>query len=296
MDFGSWFNTQNPTQAKPEYIGAKVVPFEEQIDCYLRLNPMMRIHVETKDSAGGRAEAVMHELLTRKGLIATGKRGSPKGNVENSTIVLQSFDAGSLERMRMLNSTIPTGFLYAAPTQTVAQWQVAGTGPAYIDFFIPNSAVLLSDTTLISRFHAQGHAVHTWTVNDSNQMNTLLMLDVDGIFTNNPDLLRTAIDSRGTGFSKAQRGNPTNFAKGCPDIAGRVTSKDGPGDVWEATGERGVRLKTVVNVPASTPAPIPTSAPIGTNNTAANAGRFGGGGLDAFGVLGLLALLALRRF
>lgn len=241
MDFGTWFNTQNPTRARPEYAGAKVVPFEEQLDCYLRHNPRMRFHVETKDSAGGRAEQVMVELLTRKGLIATGDIGAgSKRNYASSTVIVQSFDAGSLERMRSLTPSIPTGFLFAAPNQTTAAWLLAGTGPSYIDAYIPNAAVLLSDASAVSRFHAQGHDVHTWTVNDQAQMNALLLQGVDGLFTNNPDLLRAAIDARGTGTTPEQRGNPPQFARGCPEVAGRVTSKLGPGDVWQATGTRGV--------------------------------------------------------
>lgn len=283
MDFGSWFNTANPTLAKPEYVGAKIVPLEEQLDCYLRLNPKMRFHIETKDSAGGRAEQVMQDLLTRKGLIATGDvaKGS-KDNVEHSTIILQSFDPGSLERMRTLNSTIPGGFLYAAPTSAaILQYQLTGTGPDYIDFYIPNSAAILSDPTVVQRYHANGHDVHTWTVNESQQMNLLLTLGVDGLFTNNSDLLRAAIDSKGSGFSKAERGNPVDFAPGCPGIAGRVTSNQGPGDVWQPTGTRGVQLK------AGSTATAPAAG------TASDIGRYGGGFASV--LLGLFGFAALRR-
>jgi glycerophosphoryl diester phosphodiesterase len=271
MDFGTWFNTQNPTRARPEYAGAKVVPFEEQLDCYLRHNPRMRFHVETKDSAGGRAEEVMVELLTRKGLIATGDLAAGnKRNYAHSTVILQSFDAGSLERMRSLTPSIPTGFLFAAPNQTTATWLLAGTGPSYIDAFIPNSAVLLSDASAVSRFHAQGHDVHTWTVNDQAQMNTLLLQGVDGLFTNNPDLLRAAIDARGTGTTAEERGNPVSFARGCPEVAGRVTSKLGPGDVWQPTGTRGVMR---VQAPESS-----SSSSSGGSSTSGGGSSSSGGG------------------
>jgi len=245
MDFGSWFNTSNPTYAKPEYAGAKIVPFEEQLDCYLRHNPRMRFHVETKDSAGGRAEQVMVDILTRKGLIATGDLAN--GNVQTSTILLQSFDAGSLERMRQLTTTIPTAFLTSAPDQNTGPWMIAGDGPDYIDAFAPNSANLLADPSSVQRFHANGHDVHTWTVNDSQQMGLLLDMGVDGIFTNNMDLLRAAIDERGTGTTKEERGNPAEFERGCPGVAGRVTSNQGPGDVWEPVGARGVALKSAAS-------------------------------------------------
>lgn len=266
FEFGSWFNTSNPTLAKPEYVGAKIIPFEEELDCYLRLNPKLRFYPETKDSAGGRAEQILQEMLTRKGLIAT---GDPAHRVQTSTIVLQSFDPGSLERMRSLNNTIPTGLLYTAPTSAaLLQYQLTGTGPDYIDFFIPNSAAILTDPTLVQRYHANGHDVHTWTVNDANQMDLLLDLGVDALFTNNSDVLRARITAKGSGTTVAERNNPKGFTPGCQGVAGRVTSNQGPGDVWEPTGLRGVQLKS-----ATTPTPTPAPLPAGV---AADAGRFGG--------------------
>jgi glycerophosphoryl diester phosphodiesterase len=276
MDFGTWYNTANPTTANPDYAGARIVPFEEQLDCYLGHNPLTRFHVETKDSAGGRAEQVMVDLLTRKGLIATGDVAN--GNVQSSTVMLQSFDAGSLERMRQLAPTIPTAFLYAAPTSgDMAQWHAAGDGPDYIDAFAPNSAAILADPAVVQRYHVAGHDVHTWTVNDSQQMGTLLDLGVDGIFTNNPDLLRAAIDERGTGTTPEQRGNPADFARGCPGVAGRVTSNQGPGDVWEPTGTRGVRL---------------LGAPVYGSGSGLIVGKVGGLGLPL--LAGLLLAVAVR--
>jgi len=292
FDFGSWFNTANPTLAKPEYVGARIVPFEEQLDCYLRHNPKMRFHVETKDSAGGRAEQVFFDLLTRKGLIATGDLAN--GNVQSSTILLQSFDAGSLERMKGLTDTIPTAFLYTAPTGDALQWQLLGTGPDYINAFAPNSAALLLDLTAVQRFHAGGHDVHTWTVNDSSQMNLLLGLGVDGIFTNNTDLLRAAITERGTGTTAEERGNPASFARGCPGIAGRVTSKDGPGDVWEPTGTRGVRLKASSGGSSSGGDSGSSGGSSGGTAQPGDSGRYGGG-LPLSLLAGLLLAARLRR-
>lgn len=278
FEFGSWFNAANPTLANPDFVGAKIIPFEEQLDCYLRLNPQLRFYPETKDSAGGRAEQILQEMLTRKGLIAT---GDPANRVQTSTVVLQSFDPGSLERMRSLNSSIPTGFLYTAPTDAnILQYQLTGDGPDYIDFFIPNSAAILADLTVVQRYHAAGHDVHSWTVNDANQMDLLLDLGVDALFTNNSDILRERISAKGSGTTPEQRNNPKNFAHGCQGIAGRVMSKDGPGDVWEPTGLRGVRMKTA-------------ALPVTDASVSDAAGRFGGS--LSSGLFGLLAALFVRR-
>lgn len=285
MDFGSWFNAANPTLAKPEFAGAKIVPLEEQLDCYLRLNPKMRFHVETKDSAGGRAEQIFFDLLTRKGLLET---GDPAKKVTTTTMLLQSFDAGSLERFRSLSDAIPTAFLTAAPAGT----ELVGVLPDYVDVYAPNFAALIALPTLIPLLHANGHDVHTYTVNDAATMGLLLDMGIDGIFTNNSDLLRAEVDERGLQTTAEERGvNPTSFAAGCPGIAGRVTSNAGPGDVWEPTGLRGVQLKTGVlpepGVPTTPIGPVPGGI------TAVGGGRFGGGSASllwvlAFGVAGLL--------
>jgi glycerophosphoryl diester phosphodiesterase len=244
MDFGTWYNTMNPTTANPAFVGAKIVPFEEQIDCYLRLNPKMRIHVETKVPD---LEDEFVALLQRKGLVATGDVAN--GNVQSSTIVVQSFIASSLDIMKQLAPTLPTAFLYSAPADTsdpaspgAPTWHASGDGPDYIDAFAPTSFAIAADPTVVQRYHAAGHDVHTWTPDTAQEIGTLLDLGVDGIFSNKPDIVRAEIDSRGTGVPKEERGNPANFERGCPGIAGRVTSADGPGDVWEPTGTRGVQL------------------------------------------------------
>lgn len=282
FDFGSWFNDQNPEQADPAYVGAKIVPFEEQLDCYLHHNPLMRFHVETKDSAGGRAEAVLFDLLQRKGLLDTGA-----ADVPTTTILIQSFDPASLERIKALVPTLPTVYLYAAVlSQRDAMIQTTGTGDPYMDGFSPNSANILADPTVVDRFHANGHDVHTYTVNDRQTMDTLLDYGVDGMFTDRPDILRAAIDDRGTGTTAEQRGNPDDFERGCPGIAGRVTSNQGPGDVWApAPSGRGVVLV------AAAASAMPTTEP---QDTAAS-GSSGGGAFTGVALLLASLMAAVRR-
>ncbi len=41
----------------------------------------------------------------------------------------------------------------------------------------------------IKRAHKKGLAVHPWTINDYNEMKKLLEWGVDGMFTDDPDLL-----------------------------------------------------------------------------------------------------------
>ncbi len=50
---------------------------------------------------------------------------------------------------------------------------------------------------LIRRAHRAGKQVHVWTIDDAAQMEHLIDLGVDGLFTDRPDVLRTVLQNRG---------------------------------------------------------------------------------------------------
>jgi glycerophosphoryl diester phosphodiesterase len=204
MDFGSWFG--------PEFAGASVVPFEEQLRCYGDAG--VRFYAETKAPAeyGGKMEPALVALLRRLDLIPRGK-----ADVSESPVIVQSFDLGSLQAVKRLAPSLPTAWLWVTPPPEAP---TNGTMPAGVDVMAPTSATVLANPGLVAVVHTDGGEVHTWTVDDPAEMEQLLDLGVDGIFTNRPDVLRPIVDRR-----TAHAPRPAvDRAPGCPGVAGTATA------------------------------------------------------------------------
>ena len=54
---------------------------------------------------------------------------------------------------------------------------------------------VMATPELVEKAHAEGLGVNVYTVDDPARMGALLAMGVDGIFSNRPDLLRSAVDA-----------------------------------------------------------------------------------------------------
>ena len=171
-DAGSWFS--------PEYAGEQIPTLDEIFDRY---GTSVNYYIETKnpDAAPGMEEELVR-LLDVYGLIPE----EDPAEAESWQVLIQSFSAESLMKIHELEPTLPLIQLYWAGTSksiqrdldAVSEYAV-GIGPYKKDV----------DAALVEAAHEHCLAVHPYTVNTVEEMEALIALGVDGMFTNNPDLL-----------------------------------------------------------------------------------------------------------
>ena len=184
-DAGSWFG--------PEYAGEQIPTLEE---IFQRYGTGVNYYIETKnpDAAPG-----MEEELVR----LMGEYGLIEPAAENWQVLIQSFSAESLMRIHELEPSLPLIQLYWAGTSKTIQRDLdaasqyaVGIGPYKQDV----------DVALVEAAHERCLAVHPYTVNTVEEMEELIALGVDGMFTNNPDLLDDVLgDAALSGEAAAQQ-------------------------------------------------------------------------------------------
>jgi glycerophosphoryl diester phosphodiesterase len=169
-DAGSWFS--------PEFAGEQIPTLEE---IFQRYGTSVNYYIETKnpDAAPGMEEELVG-LLGEYGLLPDPNEPA------NWQVLIQSFSAESLMTIHEMNEDLPLIQLYWAGTSKTIQRDLdavseyaVGIGPYKKDV----------DAALVEAAHEHCLAVHPYTVNTVEEMEALISLGVDGMFTNNPDLL-----------------------------------------------------------------------------------------------------------
>ena len=183
-DAGSWFNEAYPEYASEEYVGLPIPTLEE---IFQRYGTSVNYYIETKNPE---AAPGMEEELLR--LMEEYKLIEPAA--QNWQVLIQSFSAESLMKIHEMNSSVPLIQLYSS-TETSESIQASlaevstyavGIGPSMTDV----------DAALVEAAHALCLDVHPYTVNETADMQALIDLGVDGMFTNFPDRLDALLGKR----------------------------------------------------------------------------------------------------
>ena len=188
-EVGRWFNQEYPRRARAEYVGLKI-PTLEQV--FRRYGKDTNYYIETKSPA-------LYPEMEDELLRLMDKYDLRRPARDNWRVLIQSFDATSLQEIHaqapalpliQLYSSAETGESIRASLEAASAYAV-GVGPSKSDV----------DAALIEAAHDRCLDVHPYTVNKQSEMESLIALGVDGMFTNFPRRLENVLGDR------AARGN-----------------------------------------------------------------------------------------
>jgi glycerophosphoryl diester phosphodiesterase len=193
-EVGSWFNERNPDRARVEFSKERVPTLDEVLERY---GDRANFYIETKnpEEAPGMEEKLVAQLDRHRLLPPRSWRTTP-GDPTSSwspvpRVVIQSFSEASLRKVRSLAPGLPLvqlterGAPSAERTALLdrATEYAAGIGPHRED----------ASDALIGAAHARGLVIHPYTVNDETEMQRLMRLGVDGMFSDRPDVLASIV-------------------------------------------------------------------------------------------------------
>lgn len=149
-------------------------------------SPGTKLFVETKHPVryGGLVEMKLIALLSRYGL------ANPKSK-EDSQVVMMSFSAKAVRRVRQHSATLPTVLLMR--NLSTLRWD--GSLPRAADYTGPGIRLLRRDPDYVARAASFGHETYTWTVDDPADVELCRRLGIRYMATNSPVTTRTLLNA-----------------------------------------------------------------------------------------------------
>jgi glycerophosphoryl diester phosphodiesterase len=122
-------------------------------------------------------------------------------------VIVASFLDTATDNFRRLAPSVPTS---AGTVATAEAWQAVQAGRAMpetpaVAYQVPErqSDLVVVDERFVAAAHRAGKAVHVWTVNDTESMERLLDLGVDGIISDLPTTLCGVLAARGVAWDRS---------------------------------------------------------------------------------------------
>ncbi len=97
-------------------------------------------------------------------------------------VIVSSFSQDTVKRVKMLNPKIKTGLIFPFHPLKLAQLATEAGVEVFFSKYV--------DKTMVREAHKQGLTIYPWTIDDLEEAKRLLGMEVDGISTNKPDLLK----------------------------------------------------------------------------------------------------------
>ncbi len=147
------------------------------------------INIEIKSSPGDPDYDAEHQVSAAVAGLVLGWGMAETGEETGGGVVVSSFDMEAINRIRVMDPRIPTGYLtfeVLAPDLLVSR--VAAAGHTAIHPYVASTSKSLVDAA-----HAAGLEVNVWTVNDPTRIAHLASLGADAVITDVPDVARQVL-------------------------------------------------------------------------------------------------------
>jgi glycerophosphoryl diester phosphodiesterase len=188
LEFGEW-HQRNPLR------GVRVLELRTLLELVRDAPRRIQLFLETKhpNRFGGLVEKTLVDLLEEFGW--AGKARYPYHPDQPATpdlpVVVMSFNAVALRRVKMLAPEVPT-------VQLIDHWilhRANGILPSGVPIAGPGLKQLRARPEYVARAHARGNRVFTWPVDKPDDVAFVRQLGVDAIITSRPrDVLEQLTD------------------------------------------------------------------------------------------------------
>ncbi|MGW8886077.1 glycerophosphodiester phosphodiesterase [Streptomyces sp. NPDC055749] len=173
LDAGSWFGAK--------YAGARVPTLKQYVERVERNDQKLLLEIKAPETYPG---------IERDTLQVLRNEGWLNGRHVQSKLIIQSFGADSVKRVHAQRPDVITGFLGTPAVADLPSYA------AFTDQINPSHGTLTADyvaaVQALKGAHGKPLQVNTWTVNDAATAAKVAGFGVDGIITNNPDVVRDA--------------------------------------------------------------------------------------------------------
>ncbi|MGW8061239.1 glycerophosphodiester phosphodiesterase [Streptomyces ziwulingensis] len=174
LDAGSWFGS--------EYAGARVPTLEQFVDRLEHHHQKLLLELKSPELYPGIEQQTL-KVLANEGWL---DRHHVAGR-----LVVQSFDADSIRAVHDLEPAVKTGFLGTPSVSDLPEYA------EFTDQINPSHGSLsMSYVSSVHAFtgpHGRPMEVLTWTVDSADTARLVAGYGVDGIITNKPDVVRSAV-------------------------------------------------------------------------------------------------------
>ena len=158
------------------FAGERIPTLQEVLDLVAGTHAFVNVEIKTDSPKGDGLEKKLVVLIRRYGL---GER-----------LLISSFNPFALWRMRRLAPHLPLALLYAENRRVHLRnrWFAFLSHPDAL-----NPSFHMATQKHVRWAKSKGYRLYVWTVDEEPEMRRLIALEVDGIITNKPDLLRQVL-------------------------------------------------------------------------------------------------------